>query len=177
METYEDSDGQMAFDTSLESDRSLMENVNVAIDFACRQTKAQNPDSVKNRHDGYGIAAEYYIELKARMKAIDLSMKAFLASLGTDDDSKAVDAASSLKNSATQMSVAAIQLTAQADKIATDLYEKVSAWETPLEELSDSVSDDSFEGSSDSEESEPNEAENGAKEAENDANDHETVTN
>lgn len=47
MENYE----QMEFDVRLESDRNLQENVNLSIDFACRQILQERPRTIENRHE------------------------------------------------------------------------------------------------------------------------------
>lgn len=125
---------QMEFDVRLESDRELEENVNVALDFACKQVRANSRAKVQNRHDGYGIASEFYANMKTGTKKVDESMKDFLRILPTDDDAKAVEAASSLKNAATGLVLQATKLAAQADRIMHDLYEEVSSYTTPVED-------------------------------------------
>ena len=125
---------QMEFDVRLESDRELEENVNVALDFACKQVRANSRAKVQNRHDGYGIASEFYANMKTGTKKVDESMKDFLRILPTDDDAKAVEAASSLKNAAAQLMIDATKLAAQADRIMHDLYEEVSSYTTPVED-------------------------------------------
>ena len=125
---------QMEFDCRLDSERELQENVGVALDFACKQVKHESRSKVQNRHDGYGIASEFYATLKNGQKAVDESMKNFLRILHTDDDSKAVEEASSLKNAATQLVLDATKLAAQADRIMNDLYEGLKDEVTPVEE-------------------------------------------
>lgn len=92
---------QLEFDCRLESERELEENVNIALEFACKQVKETSKSKVSNRHDGYGIASEFYAGMKLDQKKVDESMKDFLRILPTEDDAKAVEAASSLKKSAT----------------------------------------------------------------------------
>ena len=89
---------QLEFDCRLESERELEENVNIALEFACKQVKETSKSKVSNRHDGYGIASEFYAGMKLDQKKVDESMKDFLRILPTEDDAKAVEAASSLKN-------------------------------------------------------------------------------
>lgn len=125
---------QMEFDVRLESDRELEENVNVALDFACKQVRANSRAKVQNRHDGYGIASEFYANMKTGTKKVDESMKDFLRILPTEDDAKAVEAASSLKNAATGLVLQATKLAAQADRIMHDLYDEVSSYTTPVED-------------------------------------------
>lgn len=54
--------------------------------------------------------------------------------LPTEDDAKAVEAASSLKNAATGLVLQATKLAAQADRIMHDLYDEVSSYTTPVED-------------------------------------------
>lgn len=121
---------QLEFDCRLESERELEENVNIALEFACKQVK----ETSKSKHDGYGIASEFYAGMKLDQKKVDESMKDFLRILPTEDDAKAVEAASSLKNAATGLVLQATKLAAQADRIMHDLYEEVSNYTTPVED-------------------------------------------
>lgn len=124
---------QLEFDCRLESERELEENVNIALEFACKQVKETSKSKVSNRHDGYGIASEFYAGMKLDQKKVDESMKDFLRILPTEDDAKAVEAASSLKNAATGLVLQATKLAAQADRIMHDLYEEVRPVEDYLE--------------------------------------------
>lgn len=141
---YEQEDGQMAFDTRLESDRNIEENISAAIEFTCKQIASTEPPRVTSRHDGYGIASQFYSNLKGQMKEVDQAMKDFLVILPADD-SKGIEAASSLKNAGSKLTLAAVLLTAQADRIMNDLYKNQGEIKTPLEEYAESLSDDSFE--------------------------------
>ncbi len=59
---------QLEFDCRLESERELEENVNIALEFACKQVKETSKSKVSNRHDGYGIASEFYAGMKLDQK-------------------------------------------------------------------------------------------------------------
>lgn len=145
MESYYDQeDGQMAFDTRLESDRNIEGNISAALEFTCKQIASTEPPRVTSRHDGYGIASQFYSNLKGQMKEVDQAMKDFLAILPADD-SKGIEAASSLKNAGSKLTLAAVFLTAQADRIMIDLYKNQGEIKTPLEEYAESLNDDSFE--------------------------------
>ena len=96
-----------------------MEQLNIALEFACKQVKETSKSKVSNRHDGYGIASEFYAGMKLDQKKVDESMKDFLRILPTEDDAKAVEAASSLKNAATGLVLQATKLAAQADRCTT----------------------------------------------------------
>lgn len=159
MDVYlEEKDGQVAFDTRLDTEKSLQENVSAATEFACRQLASMNVPKVTSRHDGYGIASEYYAALRRALKAVDQNMKDFLNILSADDI-KAIDVVSSLKNSAEQATLAAVNLTAEADKIMNDLYEEAGTYKTPLEEYAEEISEDNYEETEneDSEEAEQEE--------------------
>lgn len=71
---------QLEFDCRLESERELEENVNIALEFACKQVKETSKSKVSNRHDGYGIASEFYAGMKLDQKKVDESMKTSCAS-------------------------------------------------------------------------------------------------
>lgn len=61
---------QMEIDITLESDRDLKENMQATAKFALGQImEYQHPTKVKNRHEGYGIAAEGYASLQGKMKS------------------------------------------------------------------------------------------------------------
>ena len=75
---------QLEFDCRLESERELEENVNIALEFACKQVKETSKSKVSNRHDGYGIASEFYAGMKLDQKKVDESMKDFLRILPTE---------------------------------------------------------------------------------------------
>ena len=61
---------QMEIDITLESDRDLKENMQATAKFALGQImEYQHPTKVKNRHEGYGIAAEGYASLQGKMNA------------------------------------------------------------------------------------------------------------
>ena len=76
---------QLEFDCRLESERELEENVNIALEFACKQVKETSKSKVSNRHDGYGIASEFYAGMKLDQKKVDESMKDFLRILPTEE--------------------------------------------------------------------------------------------
>lgn len=59
---------QLEFDCRLESERELEENVNIALEFACKQVKETSKSKVSNRHDGYGIASEFYAGMKLKQR-------------------------------------------------------------------------------------------------------------
>lgn len=118
---------QLEFDCRLESERELEENVNIALEFACKQVKETSKSKVSNRHDGYGIASEFYAGMKLDQKKVDESMKDFLRILPTEDDAKAVEAASSLKNAATGLVLQATKSSQRRQTESCTTYTKKSA--------------------------------------------------
>ena len=66
---------QMEIYITLESDRDLKENMQATAKFALGQImEYQHPTKVKNRHEGYGIAAEGYASLQGKMKSTKTDM-------------------------------------------------------------------------------------------------------
>lgn len=125
---------QMEFDVTLESDRDLKENMQTAAKFALNQIKEyQNPTNVKNRHEGYGIAAEGYSALQGKMKSAKTDMDDLLKLL-PNGDGDVLNVVGSLYNSSVEVAVEAIKLAAQSQRIMDDLYYGESR-PTPLEEF------------------------------------------
>lgn len=124
---------QMEMDVTLESDRDLKENMQAAAKFALNQIKEyKNPTNVKNRHEGYGIAAEGYSALQGKMKSAKTDMDDLLKLL-PNGDGDVLNVIGSLYNSSVEIAVEAIKLAAQSQRIMDDLYYGESR-PTPLEE-------------------------------------------
>lgn len=130
---------QMEIDITLESDRDLKENMQATAKFALGQImEYQHPTKVKNRHEGYGIAAERYASLQGKMKSTK------------NGDGDVLNVIGSLYNSAVEVAVESIKLAAQAQRIMDDLYYGESGKPTPMEEYMDeqeagASEDDGFE--------------------------------
>lgn len=123
---------QMEFDLTLESERSLKDNVQKVIKFALEQIMEHNhPEQVRNRHEGYGIAAECYSSLQGRVKAANGEMQTMLKLL-PNGEGDILNVVGSLYNSAAEIAVEAIKLAAQSQRILDDLYYGES--KTPIEE-------------------------------------------
>ena len=91
---------QMEIDITLESDRDLKENMQATAKFALGQImEYQNPTKVKNRHEGYGIAAEGYASLQGKMKSTKTDMDDLLKLL-PNGDGDVLNVIGSLYNSA-----------------------------------------------------------------------------
>lgn len=123
---------QMEFDLTLESERSLKDNVQKVIKFALEQIMEHNhPEQVRNRHEGYGIAAECYSSLQGRVKAANGEMQTMLKLL-PNGEGDILNVVGSLYNSAAEIAVEAIKLAAQSQRILDDLYYGES--KTPIED-------------------------------------------
>lgn len=123
---------QMALDMTLESERSLKDNVQTTIKFALGQImEYDHPTAVRNRHEGYGIAAEQYTALSGKVKQANGDMQTMLKLL-PNGDGDMINIAGSLYNSAAEIAVEAIKLAAQAQRVINDLYEAPAP--TPLED-------------------------------------------
>ena len=95
---------QMEIDITLESDRDLKENMQATAKFALGQImEYQHPTKVKNRHEGYGIAAEGYASLQGKMKSTKTDMDDLLKLL-PNGDGDVLNVIGSLYNSAVEVS-------------------------------------------------------------------------
>lgn len=135
---------QMEFDVRLESDRDLQENVNLAIDFACKQVQHERPKTIENRHEAYGILAEQYAEVQKGMKEVSDSFKKYALILPVDDRA-AVEASNSIVNAATKAVYETVRLVALANKSMNDLYKNSASENTPLEDYMEDQEEDEFE--------------------------------
>lgn len=123
---------QMEFDLTLESERSLKDNVQKVIKFALEQImEFDHPEQVRNRHEGYGIATECYSSLQGRVKAANGEMQTMLKLL-PNGEGDILNVVGSLYNSAAEIAVEAIKLAAQSQRILDDLYYGES--KTPIED-------------------------------------------
>lgn len=123
---------QMEFDLTLENERSLKDNVQKVIKFALEQImEYDHPEQVRNRHEGYGIAAECYSSLQGRVKAANGEMQTMLKLL-PNGEGDILNVVGSLYNSAAEIAVEAIKLAAQSQRILDDLYYGES--KTPIED-------------------------------------------
>lgn len=126
---------------TLEWGRDLKENMQEATRITLDQVKETlSPMQVRNRHEGYGIAAEGYSGIQAKMKRIKAEMDDFLRLL-PDEESDILNIVGSLYNSALEVAVESIKMSTQCQRILDDLYHeerKVTPIEEYLEELNKS---------------------------------------
>lgn len=127
---------QIKMDVTLSSERSLKDNIQKVAEFAIRQQRREGlcRTRVRNRHEGYGIAAEYYSICSAKMKCVDANMKAMLTLL-SNGEGDFIDKCATLYDSAINMAVSAVCLAAQSQRILDDLYD--SETRTPMDDYFD----------------------------------------
>ena len=140
---------QMEMDFTLQRDRDLKGNVGICVDFDHHEIMADMPAAVRNRHEGYGIAAEHFAKLQACMKMANGDMQTYLR-LIPNGESGCIQTAGTLYNSALEVAAAAIRLASQAKRIISDLYGT-----TPLEEYTAGTDEEGFEELEEIEDGEP----------------------
>ena len=148
-ENYE----QMEIDVRLESEKSLKDNVAKVIQFTYDKRNMEAEENgrpipeVRNKHEGYGIAAEAWSKIQVKEKDIKNGMGDYLALLQVQGED-AVQQCGRLYDAAMNLAVEAIGMAADMNRILNDLYYGVSE-KTPLEEyaeaMENSVPDGEFE--------------------------------
>lgn len=137
---------QMELDITLDSERTIKDNLQEVTRFALgKNIQEEHPDTVRNKHEGYGIAAERYSALLRAEKAVSTEMKTML-SLLPNDEADFINICGSLYNAAIDTAMQAINMAAQSRRIMEDLYGAEP--KTPLEEYAESLEnneDDGFE--------------------------------
>lgn len=138
---------QMVLDTTLESDRSLKDNVQTIIKFALGQMMEYNhPEQVRNKTVSHMRDAEGYSALGQKVKMANGDMQTMLKLLPSGEGD-ILNVVGSLYNSAAEIAVEAIKLAAQSQRILNDLYygEKPTPIEECLEEDETDRDGDGFE--------------------------------
>nr|DAN92329.1 MAG TPA: hypothetical protein [Caudoviricetes sp.] len=124
-------------DKTLEWSEDLKRNLQEATKITLEHIKEiQEPEAVRNRHEGYGIAAEGYAEMLARMKSVKSEMDTFLKLLPSAEDS-ILNIVGSLYNSAIEVAEASVAFASQSQRILDDLYygeQKLTPIEKYIEE-------------------------------------------
>lgn len=134
---------QMELDITLDGDKELKDNIQEVVRFALAQNIQNDcPSKVMNKHEGYGIAAEYHVNLLRSNKSVDVEMKTMLALL-TGTEAEFTNICGSLYNAAVNTAVAAIKLAAQSRRIIENLYDAKEL--TPIEEYLEENENDGFE--------------------------------
>lgn len=141
MSNYE----QMELNITLDGERELKENVMLSVEFAYDQLKSYELPNVANRYEGYGITASMWAQLTAKEKSVKDSMKHFLVTLDIGEQA-AIEVASSLYNSVTDVVYTATNMAAYVNKVMNDLFKTYSEikQETPIEKMIEDENDDGF---------------------------------
>lgn len=155
---------QMELDVRLESEKSLKGNVSKVIQFTFnkRNLEAEENGSplstVRNKHEGYGIAAEAWSKIQVREKDIKNGMGDYLALLQVQGE-EAIQSCAKLYDAALNLAIEAISMAADMNRILNDLYYGVPE-KTPMEEYMEEYMEAQEESEEeDFEEAEPEEAE------------------
>lgn len=141
MSNYE----QKELNITLDGERELKENIMLSVEFAYDQLKSYELPNVANRYEGYGITASMWAQLTAKEKSVKDSMKHFLVTLDIGEQA-AIEAASSLYNSVTDVVYTATNMAAHVNKVMNDLFKTYSEikQETPIEKMIEDENDDGF---------------------------------
>lgn len=151
---------QMEIDVRLDSEKSLKDNVAKVIQFTFEKRKQEAEEmgrtipAVRNKHEGYGIAAEAWSKIQVREKDIKNGMGNYLALLQVKGE-EAIQSCAALYDAALNLAVEAIGMAADMNRILNDLYYGVSE-KTPFEEYAEAMEAEAEDGF---EETELNEAE------------------
>lgn len=142
MEGYE----QIEIDFRLESELSLKDNVARVIQFAHEQRVKDAEErgitipAVRNKHEGYGIAAEAWSKVQVKEKDIKNGMGDYLALLQVEGE-EAIQACARLYDGALNLAIDAINMAADMHRILNDLYYGVDR-RTPIEKAIDENSEE-----------------------------------
>lgn len=130
---------QMEIDVTLESDKNLKENVAKVIQFTYNKRNKEAEEcgrplpAVRNKHEGYGIAAEAWMKIQVKEKDIKNGMGDYLALLQVQGE-EAIQSCARLYDAAMNLAIEAIGMAADMNRILNDLYYG-HATKTPLEEI------------------------------------------
>ena len=127
---------------------SIIQEINICIEREYDRTKDDCGQhyirTIKNRHEGYGHAAEDLTRLDLSMKRIKDDMKNYLGRLAEPSDSIVKDVAGDIYGHASQLAADAISMAATAKRIIYDIMVEEGNEEYPIEALID-TEDDEFE--------------------------------
>ena len=129
---------QMEIDVRLESEKDLKTNVGKVIRFFHDKRRMEAGESgrplkqVESKHEGYGIAAEAFSKIGAKMKALDRGMKDYLALLQVRGED-GVSICGDIYSHALELAMEAIGMAADATRILNDLYYGYDS-RTPIEQ-------------------------------------------
>ena len=135
---------QYEIDVRLESEKSLKDNVSKVIQFTYDKRKLEAEEcgrplpTVRNKHEGYGIAAEAWSKIQVKEKDIKNGMGDYLALLQVHGE-EAIQSCARLYDGALNLAIEAIGMAADMNRILNDLYYSNTTERTPLEEYADAM--------------------------------------
>ena len=156
---------QMEIDVRLDSERDLKDNITKVVTFTYNsqnleaEKAGREVKTVRNKHEGYGIAAEAFNKIQNAEKDVKNNMGTYLAMLQVKGDD-AVQVCAQLYDGALNLAMAAINMAADMHRILNDLYYGVDR-RTPLEKA---MEEDAGEDSTDNEDGSDCEGDVGATE-------------
>lgn len=133
--------GQLEFDLRLDYERNLKDNLITVTKFAGEQMRQEMEDegrplkAVESKQEAYGIAAQQFVKVCTKEKALKGQMDDFLKLL--DADGEATQVAGTIYNAAMELAQESISMAAQASRILADLY--YTTPRTPLEEYAEAA--------------------------------------
>ncbi len=134
---------QMELDVRLDSEKSLKENVAKVIQFTYNKRNMEAEEcgrplpAVRNKHEGYGIAAEAWSKIQVKEKDIKNGMGDYLALLQVRGE-EAIQSCARLYDAALNLAIEAISMASDMNRILNDLYYGVPD-KTPLEEYEEAL--------------------------------------
>lgn len=136
---------QMELDIRLDSEKNLKDNMAKVITFAYESQNKEIQESgreikpIRNKHEGYGIAAEAFSKIQNMEKGIKTGMGTYLGLLQVKGDD-AISVCGQLYNSALDLAIEAVNMAADMHRILNDLYYGTDS-RTPLEAALDAAED------------------------------------
>lgn len=129
---------QMEIDVRLESEKDLKTNVGKVIKFFYDKRRMEAEESgwplksVESKHEGYGIAAEAYSKIGAKVKSLKSGMETYLKLLQVKGED-CVSICGDIYSQALELAMEAIGMAADATRILNDLYYGYDS-RTPIEQ-------------------------------------------
>lgn len=138
---------QMEMDIRLDSERDLKDNLVKVIQFTYNNQEREREESdslapVRNKNEGYGIAAAAYTRIVKCEKDLKGGMNDYLTKLQVEGD-EAIKECSRLYDATLNVAMNAIIMAADMTRILNDLYYGSDSPKTPLEDAFDDEEDDS----------------------------------
>jgi hypothetical protein len=133
---------EMDLRTNLQQDVDC--RVASVIDDTYDMLKDYNPPAVRNRHEAYGIAADNFTRISAKVKSVRNDMDTLLSTLA-NPNYPAVEAVSSLHNRVSELISLSIVMASEMKRTMNDLYEAERKDDTPTPLEQAAAENDGFE--------------------------------